>query len=195
MHRLKFENRFVRVFDILLAPGDETSFHTHVNDGLGIRITDAQIRDSSIGGAPQVIRVERGSVSFAQYSSPLAHRVSNIGTTPFRNIFIEVLASASAFRDWPAVQPGERTVILVNERVRVLRRIIAPGELVELHFHLFRGPMVALSDGKIEIGVPGERIRTVQIRAGDTQWIEVGTKHSLKNVGTAPFEVIDVELK
>jgi len=31
-HHLKFENQYVRVFDVLVPPGDATLFHTHSND-------------------------------------------------------------------------------------------------------------------------------------------------------------------
>jgi len=33
-HRLKFENQFVRVFDVLIPPGDDSLFHIHIYDGV-----------------------------------------------------------------------------------------------------------------------------------------------------------------
>src|SRR5215204_1174014 len=80
-HRLKFENRYVRVFDVLIPTKDTSLFHTHVHDGVGIKLTDARIRDEPAGGSPDDITVTRGAVSFALRPSPLTHRVGNIGET------------------------------------------------------------------------------------------------------------------
>ena len=40
-HHLKFENAYVRVFDVMVPPGDQTLFHTHANDYLFVSIGDA----------------------------------------------------------------------------------------------------------------------------------------------------------
>ena len=195
-HRLKFENQYVRVFDVFIPPNDTSLFHTHVNDGLSVRLTDARIRDEALGGTPEDITVKRGAVSFALRPSPLTHRVSNIGITPFRNIFVEVLPSAGMAPGAPpqALVAGH-TLVLENERVRVSRLVLAPGQATELHTHALRTLRVAVSEGKIAVEVPGKKVRTVKFKPGDTQWHEGGTKHTLRNVGSAPFEAVDIELK
>jgi quercetin dioxygenase-like cupin family protein len=33
-HRWKFQNQYVRVLDVLLAPGESTLFHTHFHDSI-----------------------------------------------------------------------------------------------------------------------------------------------------------------
>src|SRR5215207_11505010 len=70
-HRLKFENRYVRVFDVLITAKDRSLFHTHVYDGVGIKLTDARIRDEPTGGSQDDLTVTRGEVSFAPRPSPL----------------------------------------------------------------------------------------------------------------------------
>ncbi len=195
-HRLKFSNQYVRVFYVLIPPGDTSLFHTHVNDGVSVRLTDARIQDEAQGGSPDEITVKRGDVSFAHRPSPLTHRVSNIGGTPFRNIFVEFLPSAGmAPRAPPQALVAGQTLVLENERVRVSRLVLAPGQSTELHTHALRTLGVAVSEGKIAVEVPGEKVRTVKFKPGDTQWHEGGTKHPLRNVGSAPFEAVDIELK
>jgi hypothetical protein len=92
-HQLKFENQSVRVFDVFIPSGDESLFHTHVHDGVSIRLTDAQIRIEVLRDSVDEVRVKRGAVEFSSFPNPLTHRVSNTGTTPFRNIFVEILPS------------------------------------------------------------------------------------------------------
>ncbi len=195
-HHLKFGNQYVRVFYVFIPPGDATLFHTHVNDGVGIKLTDARIRDEAQGSSPDDVPVKRGAVSFAHYPSPLTHRVSNIGSTPFRNILVEVLPSAGMSPSAPpqAIVAGH-TLVLENERVRVSRLVLAPGQSAELHTHALRGLGVAVSEGRVAVEVPGEKVRTVKFKPGDTQWHEGGTKHTLRNVGSTTFEAVEIELK
>lgn len=195
-HRLKFSNQYVRVFHVLIPPGDTSLFHTHVNDGLSVRLADARIRDEALGGTPEDIAVKRGAVSFGYRPSPLTHRVSSIGSTPFRNIFVEILPST---RMPPGAPPqalvAGQTLVLENERVRISRLVLAPGQSIEMHTHALQGLGVAVSEGRIAIEVPGGKIRTVKFKPGDSQWLEGGTKHTLRNVGSSPFEAVEIELK
>ena len=195
-HHLKFQNQYVRMFYVFIPPGETTLFHTHVNDGLGIKLTDAQIRDEVLGGKADDSFVTRGAVGFSHYSSPLTHRVINIGSTPFRNIFVEVLSSTDKSSNAPSlVRVVGHTMALENDRVRVMRLVLAPGQSTEMHSHALRGIGVAVTGGTISVEVPGKKSRTMKFQPGDYQWHERGTKHSLRNVGSVSFEAIDIELK
>lgn len=195
-HRLQFENRYVRVFDVLIPQGDESLFHIHNHDGVGIKLTDARIRDKQLGGRPEDLEVKSGAVNFARFPEPLTHKVSNVGGTPFRNMFVEILPSAGtpANAQSLAGRPGQ-TLVLENDRVRVYRLVLAPGQSTETHTHALRGLGVAISEGKIAFGVPGEKSKAVKFKPGDYLWHEGGITHSLRNVGPAPFEAVDIELK
>ena len=159
-HRIKFSNQYVRVFNVLIPPGDTSLVHTHVNDGLSVRLADARIRDEAQGVSPVEITVKRGDVSFGYQPSPLTHRVSNIGGTPFRNIFVEVLPSAGMPSGVPpqALAVGE-TLVLENHRVRVSRLILAPGQSTELHTHVLQSLGVAVSQGTIAVESPWRKAR------------------------------------
>lgn len=195
-HRLKFSNQQVRVFNVLIPAGDTSLFHIHLYDGLSVRLADARIRDVTLGGTSENITVERGAVSFGYRPSPLTHRVSTIGSTPFRNIFVELLPSTS---EPPGVPPqalvAGQTLVLENERVRISRLVLDPGQTIEMHSHALPSLGVAVSQGRIVVEVPGKKLRTIKFKPGDIQWREGGTKHSLRNVGSAPFEAVEIELK
>jgi quercetin dioxygenase-like cupin family protein len=195
-HRLKHENRYVRVFDVLIPQGDETLYHTHTNDGVGIKITDARIRDEALGENPEDVEVKRGVVNFAHFPAPLTHKVSNVGGTPFRNIFIEILPFIYAPSNSPSLlQVTGHALVLENDRVRVYRLVLAPGQEIEMHTHALRGLGVAVSEGVISFRAPGKKSKTIKFQPGQFQWHEGGTKHALKNVGTVSFEAVDIELK
>jgi quercetin dioxygenase-like cupin family protein len=195
-HHLKFNNQYVRVFYVFIPPGETTLFHTHVYDGVGIKLTEARIRDEAQGGTAEESSVKRGAVNFTSYSSPLTHSVGNIGSTPFINMFVEVLPSSGK-------QPGVsaralaagHALILENERVRLSRLVLAPGQSMEVHTHTLRGLLVALSEENVSVGVAGKKSSTVKFKAGDTKWFDGGTAHALKNIGSASFEAVEIELK
>jgi hypothetical protein len=194
-HRLKFSNQYVRVFHVVIPPGDKSLFHTHLSDGLSVRLADASIRDEVLGGAAEDISVKRGEVTFGYRPGPLTHRVTCTSNTPFRNIFIEVLSSAGIQRAAPlrALVAGQ-VLVLENARVRMSRLVLAPGQSIELAQAL-PGLRVAVSEGRLDIEVPGEKGRTLKFQPGDTQWHEGAKKQVLRNVGSALFEAVEIELK
>jgi mannose-6-phosphate isomerase-like protein (cupin superfamily) len=57
------------------------------------------------------------------------------------------------------------------------------------------GVAVLVSAGQLEITSAEGDARSIDAKAGAAQWIDSGTRHWLKNVGGAPLEIIDVELK
>jgi mannose-6-phosphate isomerase-like protein (cupin superfamily) len=52
-----------------------------------------------------------------------------------------------------------------------------------------------LSEENVSVGVAGKKSSTVKFKAGDTQWFDGGTAHALKNIGSASFEAVEIELK
>jgi mannose-6-phosphate isomerase-like protein (cupin superfamily) len=190
-HRLKFENQYVRIFDVLIVPGDTTLFHTHLNDGIGIKLTNARIVQQAYGGKWQESVVKRGEVGFSYYATPLIHRVSNVGSTPFRNMFIEVLPSSRSAR---AIAPDKktpwRTLVLDNERVWIFRLVLEPGKLIEADTLSPRSVLVVISNAKVVID--GQR---KNLKPGDFEWHDGHTKYSLRNAGSSPFEAVEIELR
>ncbi|MGB7905824.1 MAG: cupin domain-containing protein, partial [Steroidobacteraceae bacterium] len=70
---------------------------------------------------------------------------------------------------------------------------LAPGESTARHTHESSGLAVLVTPGRLEISSPEGAARTSDSSAGAVQWIDAGTIHSLKNVGDAPIEIVDIE--
>lgn len=196
MHRLRFENEFVRVFDVLVPAGKATQNHTHFYDGVSVRVSNTQVVDEVVGGEKTPFVIKYGEATFGARPSPLTHRVVNNGRSDFRNIFIEILAGKNAVSAgrFPILSDGHM-VLIDNERVRVNRLVLKPGESSKLHTHQMRGLGIILYDSKIEISGPDGTKRTLEPRAGDHAWQNSGTTHLIKNIGPNVFEAIDIELK
>lgn len=194
-HRLVLQNKKIRVFDIGLPPGTDTLWHVHRHDGISVRLTDATVADQPQDGPAETFHLRQGAVAFGATPVPRTHCVRNIGETTFRNIYIELLTDADASQDRPAAATSDRRVEFENGRVRALRRILAPDESTAVHTHTSNAVAVLVTAGRLEISYPDDAARTVDGKAGAVQWIQAGTTHAVKNVGTAPIEMVDVELK
>lgn len=195
-HRLKLENEFVRVFDVLVPVGATTLFHTHVFDGVGVRVSDAQMADESIDGTKEEFTTRLGETSFG--SSPeFSHRIMNRGKTDSRTIYIELLPSKRRPSRTTAMAPltDAHIVEIDNERVRVSRLILKPGESSKPHTHKLSGLRVMLYDSRVETTTSDGTRRIIDVKAGHFVWQAAGTAHTIKNVGKTVFEAIDVEIK
>ena len=92
-HHLVLENQYVRVLDVVLAPGESTAFHTHSNDNFAVRLGEALGQRQNMGEewAPPS-QVKNGEVSFTDGAKkPYTHRVKNVGKTTFHVIDVEIL--------------------------------------------------------------------------------------------------------
>jgi quercetin dioxygenase-like cupin family protein len=196
MHRLKFENEFVRLFDVLVPAGETTKYHVHLYDGVSVRVSNAQIFDESMSGERKPFDIKYGTATFGTRASPETHRVVNTGKSDFRNIFIELLAGKNTVTAKPLPILSDGHVILIdNERVRVNRLVLKPGESSKMHTHQMHGLGIILYDSKIELIAPDGTKRKLEPKAGDHVWQNAGTTHIIKNTGSNVFEAIDIELK
>ena len=171
MHRLKFENEFVRLFDVLVPVGEATKYHVHLYDGLSVRVSNAQIIDEEISGEKKPWDMKYGVATFGARPSPLTHRVINSGKTDFRNIFIEILPSKNPVKAGPfAILSDGHVIVIDNDRVRVNRLALKPGESSKMHTHQMRGLGIVLYDSKIENTASDGTKRRLEPKAGDHVW-------------------------
>jgi quercetin dioxygenase-like cupin family protein len=174
-----------------LPPGEQSLWHVHRHDGISVRLADATIEDEPENGRAESFRLLRGALAYGATPTARTHLVRNVGETTFHNIYIELLTDHVAGNDRA---PGSaRRAEFENDRVRALRRILAPGESTDMHTHTASGVAVLVTPGRLEIASPERAARTSDVVTGAVQWIDSGTTHSLKNIGDAPVEIVDIE--
>jgi hypothetical protein len=109
--------------------------------------------------------------------------------------------------DWPeeldalVAAPAHHTLLLENERVRVLETRIPPGETTAVHTHRWPNVQYVVSSPHF-IRRDGEGAVLLDTRLAEsrpeppvTLWSEPLPPHSIENVGEADLDVIMVELK
>lgn len=95
---LIFEDDRVRVWQIVLEPGQEAPFHTHHLDYTTVVIESSKLERINADGTvdpsePQVGRVMRWHQGTRQ------HGLRNVGTTRFRNVIIEIKSLPAEFAE------------------------------------------------------------------------------------------------
>jgi quercetin dioxygenase-like cupin family protein len=192
-HHLKFENQFVRVFDVLVPPGDATLFHIHSNDYVFVTIGDALLINEVMGSEPADLILKNNEVRFTK--GPFTHRVTNVAITPFRNITVEIMKTPGrAAASTPDTSPGH-SIVLDNDRVRVERLVLEPGQSTNMHTHGLSALSVFLSNSKILVESPGQKPETREYKRGEFRWRAAPVTHTLKNIGSTTFEAVGIDWK
>ena len=167
-HRVVLKNDFVRVLDAKLPPGYVTLHHAHDVDSVSVTIATGRTTE-----APDARRVGRATFSKGGYS----HTVTNSNPEFMRFIVVEAMKS-----DRPgaaALQLPNHTLETENDRLRIYRVTLAPGESLPSHTH---------SSGWVEVLVGGPN-------TGDAQWHAGGSSSLPVAAGNQPVEVVEVEPK
>ena len=189
---LKFENRHVRFFDVQLPPGYRALWHTHLHDGVFVNIEAAQTIAQDFGGEP-VPRPARnvGETYFIAYATkPNIHRVTNVGETPYRVTDTEIRAGCGDFRPMP--DAAGQTLIVENDRVRVTRLMLGPGESIPLHPSC--GMLVAITAAQIRVRTGGPEESLSMAPAG-FKWRDSFAPVVLVNAGESVFHAVDIVVK
>ena len=193
-HHPKFENEFVRVWDVTVPAGQATLWHVHRNDNVVVTLAGASLRLENATAPATEAQWGFGEVRFAK--ATYVHRAINAGTTPFHNLTIELLKplEVAQFSIPPAGNSGAGVPVLENERVRIYRDSLAPGESIPMHTHPYPGLQVTITAAEIEVTANGKAVRH-PVKADDVSWRAAGVTHSIKNVGKNRFEAVDIEFK
>ncbi len=87
--KLIFEDDTVRIWQIVLEPGQEAAFHTHQLDYTTVTIESAALERLNADGSVDRVQSEPGRV-MRWYASTERHGLRNVGNTRFHNVIIEI---------------------------------------------------------------------------------------------------------
>lgn len=193
-HHFKAENEFLRVFDVVVPAGDTTLFHIHDKDYAYVALGDAVLKAQLLGKDEQDLKLRNGDVGFTK--ATITHRVRNVGQTPFHNLTIEFLKPAGVTSGGtPEPVAAPQSLVLENERMRVIRMVLKPGESTGIHSHLRPGIGIAVSAGSIRVQAEGQPAEERQVTPGFFSLRDHLLRHTITNVGKTSFESIDIEVK
>ena len=91
------------------------------------------------------------------------------------------------------VAPKNCTVVLDNDRVRVIRVVLKPRKKLPMHSHP-ANIVYTENGGKAKYTFPGGKTEERETKGGQATWSEP-VSHSTENTGTTETHAVVVELK
>ncbi|MBV9356981.1 MAG: hypothetical protein JO023_15830 [Chloroflexi bacterium] len=92
--------------------------------------------------------------------------------------------------------PIGTSLVFEDDRVRIWRIELAPGEEAPVHTHLNDYTTVVVDGDVVERPNADGSVDRIEVRPGSfMRWHQGTIRHSLKNVGSRPFHNVIVELK
>ena len=193
-HRLRFENDYARIYDVLIPPNDTTLFHEHTEDTLYISIGQAVVEDKTFEQETRPTITVPPSIAMCRHHrvEPLIHRVSNVGQENMRMIGIEVKASPDKVTQ-TAIDVPFHTFAWDEPRLRAYRLHLKPGEANPNLEYPFSGAVVFLSSCVLtRQNQTGAGVTTTN-ESGTVIWMDSPDVYSIENVGTTDCDACVVE--
>ena len=190
-HKNVLENKYIRLLDVWMKPGDTSMLHIHSTPSLFLHFTNTDVCVQIKGKAWTKNRNTAGNASYNSFvNDTLIHRVSNCDTVPFHVTDIELLSS---YKPATALKPLPFTVLFDNEKAMAYR--ITASSLNNT-FITGRGPMVAeLVAGDQVIYHDTINKKSTKIKTGKYLYIEPGSSFYFSSNGNKEINLVLFEIK
>ena len=195
-YKVVLDNEYVRILKVSYGPKEKSVLHAHP-DAVAVSLTGMQGKFTSADGKSEDRSFKAGET---RWSPAETHTPENAGTKPFEVILVELKAAPAgggtpvAEADDPVkADPAHHKVEFENDRVRVLRVKLGPGEKMAMHAHPANA-VIPLTDVRLKNTLADGKSEEVTRKAGEVTW-RAPLKHASENMSDKPFEVVMVELK
>lgn len=190
LHKNVFENQYVRVLDLHIAPGDTTLFHKHEIPCVSVSLHPVRTGSQTIvdDRGPKVASLDRRITFEGFYQSPRIHRVWNRDTSVFHWMDVEVLTKGDRIPEAPLTLDGFIQVFDAPP-VRAYRLVLKGNQKLDFKR---TAPLliVGISNaGNIKIN------KKAFSKQGDFLFVEPSTKISLANKEEQEYTLAVLELK
>ena len=190
-HKNALENKYLRLLDVKLAPGDTTLFHIHSTASVFLHFTNTMVGTQIKGQEWKKARNIAGTASYRSFlNDTLVHRVSNLDTVPFHVTDVELL---SPYKPGVKLQLLPFTLLFENEKVIAYRLTAAVfnNQVIKN-----RGPIIAelVTGGEVILrNKKGKNL--LQLMAGKFVFIKPGTAFYFSAKGNEETNLVLFEIK
>ncbi len=190
MHHNVFENAWVRILDVHIAPGDTSLIHKHSTPSVFLVLSKTRT-GSQVITEPHDINLHDGNIWFEGfYDQPRIHRVWNSDTTDFHVIDMELVNKTPK----PIAQPlniKSFSLLFDEKAVRGYRFTLPANAALQLPQR--KAPMVVIGLTDTEANVVANQ-KTFS-KKGDFIFLEPGTSAHFVNSGKSGHSFAVFELK
>ena len=170
MHKKVLENKYIRLLDVWVQPGDTSLFHIHSTPSVFLQLTNTTVASQVKGQDWVKDQSVKGNAWYRSFlNDTLVHRVSNRDTVPFHVNDIEILSPYSSVAQNKLLP---FTVLFENEKAVAYR--LTNSSLTKQIISR-RGPLIAeLAEGADILFHDANGRKSVNIRPGKYLYIKPG---------------------
>ena len=191
-HHLVLQNKYIRLLDVWLLPGDTTLFHIHATPSLFVILSNTLTASQTKDSAWIKSQSKAGEIWYRSFSpDTLIHRVCNADTVVFHVNDIEILSQYNFHAS--VKKPLPFTVEFENEKAFAYRltKTNLNKQIIKN-----RGPMVAeLVKGEAIIFHDSKTNQTKKIAVSKYLYIEPGTAFYFSALENKAIEMVLFEIK
>jgi len=192
-HHNVFENEFIRILDVYLAPGDTTLYHLHNTPSVFIVFTNTNVGSQLIGKQSQKGANITGEVSYDNLNTPRTHRVWNEDTSWFHVMDIE-LTSAKQKKNMPVLQnPALKLLFNEQQVIGYSIELKATGN-IQLPASANGYLLISKSKSVIEFKIDAA-VQDRTMKPSHYIWVEAGKKISMKNMDSKEANFVLLQFK
>jgi hypothetical protein len=189
-HKPVLQNKYIRLLDVWLPPGDTTMYHIHATPSLFVVLSSTLTASQTMGGSWTSDRSDAGKTWYRSFiNDTLVHRVANIDTIAFHVNDIEILSS---FDSSSHKQPLSFPLLFENDRAYAyqLKSSSLNNKVIS-----GRGPIVAeLVSGKAQFHDAKAKTVTA-MQAGKYIYITPGAEFYFSTGRTDDMNMVLFEIK
>jgi hypothetical protein len=194
-HKNVFENKYLRILDVMIRPGDTTLFHRHSLPSAIVFFSTTKTGSQIRGELPVPGKSVAGETIYAAFGkNPIVHRVWNQDTVLYHVMDIELLSSPG---EASAAKPDRPGLILAwDENLAAAYRINLVSNN-SLPIFLSKMPMLLICISGSELSVTDDQKKELpeRLAPGRFIWIEPQRRVQLKNDGNSDSKCILIEVK
>ena len=149
-----------------------------------------------VGAEPNFETTKAGDIFPVNATPPYVHRVGTVGDAAYRAVVAELVQPPRASSVASTVAGiSAYKLELENERVRVFRLVLQPGESAPPHTLASSSLVVSLSGGQISVASPGAAARFASLAPGALEWNTDAVVVGYKNIGVSTYVSVYIEWK
>jgi quercetin dioxygenase-like cupin family protein len=191
-HHLVFQNEYVRVFDVTVAPGATTLIHKHNHDYLFVTLGDSDVVSERVGEKPAALQLKDGEVRFTPGN--FAHAAINKSDRPFHNITIELLKpSANVKTCTESCDSGGTTRRISADQWTASMAGLPPNSTLN---RPPAGPTLLIAVSKLDLArQSNDDVGPFKRVPGGFDWISEGRQETMHNGTSQTAQFITLEFK
>src|SRR4029079_4688097 len=179
-HHNVFENEFIRILDVYLAPGDTTLYHLHNTPSVFIMFTNTNVGSQLIGKQSQKGANITGEISYDSLKTPRTHRVWNEDTSWFHVMDIE-LTSTKQKKNIAVLQNSALKLLFNKEQVIGYNLELKAASDIQLPPSEVGYLLISKSGSAIEFKI-NDAVQDRIMKPSHYIWVEAGNNLSMKNL-------------